>query len=112
MTGEKMPNCCKKHKGVKQGIISGLIAHSGCFAIIIFALIGVTAANSFFIKFLSNKYYIPIIFLVSFAIATFSAFIYIRRFEDKRVKNHWKYLSLLFASVILVNFFMIYYFQR
>lgn len=104
----EMPECCKPKKGIKAGLLSGIIPHSGCIAIILLALIGVTAANSFFIEFLSNKYYFIIIFAVSFFIASIAAFLYIRRFPDKRIKSHWRYLTALYSSVILINLVMIY----
>ncbi len=107
---QKMPECCKpKNKGITAGLLSGIIPHSGCIAIILFALAGVTAANSFFIKFISNKYYIPIIFAASLLIAALSAFFYIRRFEDKKIRSHWKYCSVLFSSMIIMNLIMVYF---
>ena len=107
---EKIPECCKpKKNGIKAGILSGIIPHSGCIAIILFSLLGITLFNGFFIKFLSNKYYIYILFAFSLFIATFAGFIYIRRFEDRKLKRHWRYLTILFSSVIVINLLMIYF---
>jgi len=108
MKQNKLPACCKPQKGIKAGILSGIIPHAGCILIIVLALIGVTAANSFFIKFLSYKYYIPLLFVISLFIASIAAFFYIRRFSDKRIKSHWKYLTILYVSVITINLIMIY----
>ena len=106
---EKIPGCCqKKSKGVKDGILSGIIPHAGCIAILLFAVLGGKIANSFFRKFLFNSYYLYIIFALSFVIAIISAFLYIRRFSDKRIKSHRKYLIVLFSSVIIINLLMIY----
>lgn len=106
---ENLPKCCKpKSKGIRTGLISGIIPHAGCIAIILFALLGVTVANSFFIKFLSNKYYIYVAFAVSLGIAAFAAFFYTRKFSDKRIKSHWRYISFLYTSVIAINLLMIY----
>ncbi|MEK6935605.1 MAG: hypothetical protein AABW67_02370 [Nanoarchaeota archaeon] len=106
---ENLPECCKpKSRGIKAGLISGIIPHSGCIAIILFALLGVTAANTFFIKFLSYKYYIPSLFVASFFIASVAAFFYTRRFPDRRIKSHWKYLAVLYSSIIIINLLMIY----
>jgi len=105
---EKIPECCKPHRGIKSGILAGIISHIGCIAIIVFALLGVGFANTFFKKFLFNSYYLYIVFAFSLAIATLAAFFYIKRFEDKRIKSHWKYLAFLYASVIAVNLLMIY----
>jgi len=106
---ESLPECCKpKNKGIKSGLISGIIPHSGCIAIILFALLGVTAANSFFKKFFFNSYYLYIVFILSFIIAGISAFFYIRRFPDRRIKSHWKYLAVLYSSIIIINLLMIY----
>ena len=106
---ENLPECCKpKSRGIKAGLILGIIPHSGCIAIILFALLGVTAANTFFIKFLSYKYYIPSLFVTSFFIASVAAFFYTRRFPDRRIKSHWKYLAVLYSSIIIINLLMIY----
>ncbi len=107
---QEMSECCKpRNKGIKSGVLAGIIPHAGCIAIIVFALLGVTVANSFFIRFLSNKYYIPVVFSISLLIAGVSAFFYTRRFQNRRIMSHWKYLSILFASVIIINLFMIYF---
>lgn len=104
----KIPECCKPHKGIKSGILSGILPHSGCIAIFLFAILGVTIANSFFIKLLANRYYLYIVFIVSLAIATIAAFFYIKRFEDKKISSHWRYFVVLYSSVIVINILMIY----
>ena len=105
---EKIPECCKPKKGIKEGFLAGTLPHLGCFVIILFAILGTTMANSFFKRFFFNKYYLPIIFALSLGIATFSAFLYIRKFSDKNIKKHWKYLTVLYLSVIIINLLMIY----
>ena len=105
---KKLPECCKKKSGIKSGLLAGIIPHAGCIAILLFAILGVTVANSFFRKFLFNSYYLYIVFALSFFIAIIAAFFYIRRFEDKRIKSHWKYLAVLFSSIIVINLIMIY----
>lgn len=108
-TNNGLPDCCKRKSGIKEGLLAGIIPHSGCIAIIIFALLGVTAANSFFKKYLFTQYYLYIIFGFSLTIAVISAFFYVRRFQDRNIKSHWKYLTILFSSVIAINIMMIYF---
>ncbi len=110
MRDKKLPECCRpKHgKAVRAGILSGLIPHTGCILILLFAIFGVTFANAFFKKFLFNSYYIYAVFGVSILIATIAGFFYIRRFSDRRLKSHWKYLIILYGSVIIINLLMIY----
>lgn len=105
---KKLPECCKRKSGIKSGLISGIIPHAGCIAILLFAILGVTIANSFFRKFLFNPYYLYIVSALSFFIAIIAAFFYIRRFEDKRIRSHWKYLAVLFSSVVIINLVMVY----
>lgn len=105
---EKIPECCKPKRGIKEGFLAGALPHIGCFAIILFAILGTTIANSFFKRFFFNYYYLPIIFALSLGIATFSAFLYIKKFSDKSIKRHWKYLAVLYSSVIIINLLMIY----
>ena len=110
----KIPDCCKPiccqkpGKGIASGIISGIIPHAGCIAIIILALFGATIANTFLRKFLFNSYYLYILFFISLAIATFFAFLYKRRFKGTRIRDHWKYFTFLYSSVIIINLAMIY----
>jgi len=106
---KNLPECCRKKSGVKEGILAGIVPHAGCIAIILFALLGVTAFNGFFKKYLFGTYYLYLVFAFSFLIAIISAFFYIRRFPDRRLKTHWKYLSVLFSSIIIVNLIVVYF---
>ena len=104
-------DCCdekekKESKGFLSGILYGLIPHTGCIAFIVFTIIGVTAATSFFRPLLMNAYFFYILILVSFLFATLSAGIYLKKrdlFSFGGVKKKWRYLSVLYGTSIGIN---------
>ncbi len=109
----------KNKSYIKQGIFYGLIPHIGCIAFIIASLLGVTLAVQLFKPLLLNPYFFYILILISFAFATVSAFIYLKRqgfitfnktkdlleisFSPGVIKRKWKYLSTLYGTTIGVN---------
>ena len=118
------PNCCKKtnkseNTGALAGIMYGLIPHSGCIAFIIFTILGVTAATTFFKPLLLNPYFFYILILLSFVLATISAIVYLKKqgfitfsrnknklevnFSSGLIKSKWKYLSILYGTTIFTN---------
>jgi copper chaperone CopZ len=118
------PNCCKKankneNTGFLAGLVYGLIPHSGCIAFIIFTVLGVTAATTFFKPLLLNPYFFYILILLSFVLATISAIIYLKKqgfitfdrnknklevnFSSGLIKRKWKYLSILYGTTISTN---------
>lgn len=108
--------CCKaaKKKGVKAGIINGLIPHIGCIAFVIFAAIGATAAASFVKPLLLSSYLFYGLIALSLLFATISAVFYLKRNNSlslEGVKSNKSYLSILYGTTIAVNllfFFVIF----
>lgn len=98
----------EERKGLLHGIASALIPHIGCIAIIFFALTGITAGSVFFKKFLLVKWIFPAMVLLSLAIATLSAVLYLRRDCCQTRRSKIKYITFLFGSVLIVNIFMLF----
>ena len=101
------PACCRKDhkKGILQGIGYGLIPHAGCIAFIIFAILGVTTATALFKPLLMSAYFFYILIALSLVFATISAMIYLKR-NGGTAKQHWKYLSILYGTTMIVNLLM------
>ena len=107
---EEKPDCCqstkKENKGILSGLIYGLIPHTGCIAFILFTILGVTTATTFFKPLLLNAYFFYILIGLSFVFATISAAIYLRKhrlFHLDGLKRKWKYLSMLYGTTIGIN---------
>lgn len=104
-------NCCQKNeqkesKGLKSGIIYGLIPHAGCIAFIIASVLGVTASTELFKPLLLNPYFFYILVVLSFTFATISSAIYLRKnglLSSNGIKRKWKYLSTMYGSTIGIN---------
>lgn len=97
--------CCKK-SGAKEGLIYGLIPHIGCIAFIIFSVLGVTTAASFFKPLLLNPYFFHILIGMSFVFATLSAIIYLKKYgmlSSEGVRKKSRYLTILYGTTIAVN---------
>jgi len=106
-------SCCvpsgKKGKGILNGIIYSLIPHTFCIAFIVFSIIGSVAATALFKSFLVIPYFFTFLVVASFLLATFSAFIYLKRnnclcFSGIKIK--WRYLVTLYSTMILINLAM------
>lgn len=97
----------KSKKGsLKQGIVYGLIPHTGCIAFIIASILGVTAATEFFKPLLLNPYFFYILIGLSFTFATISSAFYLRKnglLSSLGIKRKWKYLSTMYGSTIGIN---------
>ena len=118
MENENLPKCCrhknKEGKGLKQGIIYGLVPHIGCIAFIIFSVLGVTVAASVFKPLLSSKYLFYGLMALSLLFATVSALFYLKKqgllsFKGIRIRKN--YLLTLYGATLLVNllfFFVIF----
>lgn len=106
--------CCvtAKHNpnsGILSGILYGLIPHTFCIAFILFSTIGAVTATVFFKKFLLIPYFSYFLVLISLLLATISSMIYLKRTNClciSGIKSKWKYITILYATTILVNLFM------
>lgn len=109
----------KEKSAIKQGIIYGLIPHTGCIVFIIASVLGVAVATQLFKPLLLNPYFFYILILISFIFATISAIIYMKKqgfitfnkgeggleigFSPKGIKRKWKYLLTLYGTTVGIN---------
>lgn len=92
--------------GILKGVLYGLVPHIGCIGFLIFSILGVTAATSFFKPLLMNPHFFYILIVMSLLFATASAAIYLKRngmFSFLGIKKKWKYLSVMYGTTIAVN---------
>ncbi|MFZ2390405.1 MAG: hypothetical protein WAW15_01115 [Minisyncoccales bacterium] len=115
MNQETKNNCCENKKegnGLKEGIIYAIAPHTFCILFIVFSLFGSIIGMSFIKGFLMNKNAFLIIFIASIFFAVLSAFLYLKRcnlLSFDGMKRKWKYLSILFGTIIAVNFLFFFY---
>jgi copper chaperone CopZ len=104
---------------VKEGILLGLLPHTGCIAFTLFSIFGVTAATQLFRPLLLNPYFFYILIGISFVFATISALIYLKnqglinlskadgklKFDvaNGLLQRKWKYLSTLYGTTVAIN---------
>lgn len=91
---------------LKRGVVYGILPHSFCIAFIVFSIIGATALTSLLKPFMLNVYFFPLLIILSFALATVSAIIYLKRKNNLSYNGTLKnknYLLILYTSVITVN---------
>ncbi len=91
--------------GLKNGIISAVIPHVGCIAFIVATLLGISAGSVFLKKFILASWSFPVLFFLSFLLASISSLLYFKR---NCCENKTKYISILLGSVILVNGLLFY----
>jgi hypothetical protein len=108
-------NCCikpKNNKGLLSGLLYGLLPHTFCIAFVVFSVIGAVSLTAIFKKILLVPYFFQILVVLSFAMATISAVIYLKRNSclcGSGIKKKWKYLTILYGLTIFVNIFMFSY---
>lgn len=109
----------KSSSTIKQGIIYGLLPHTGCIAFIVASVLGVTFATQLFKPLLLNPYFFYILIAISFVFATVSAIVYLKKqgfinfnrgkagselnFSSGIIKRKWKYISTLYGTTIGIN---------
>lgn len=93
------------NKGLLGSILLSIIPHMGCIMVIIFTLIGITVGNVFLKNILSAKWFAPSMVALSFIFAGSASFFYLRK---KCCVNKARYLLVLFVSVLIVNFLLLY----
>jgi hypothetical protein len=91
--------------GLKNGIISAIVPHIGCIAFITLTLLGVSAGSVFLKKFILASWSFPVLFFLSFLLASISSLFY---FKKNCCENKTKYISILLGSVIMVNGLLFY----
>jgi hypothetical protein len=104
----------KRPNGMLEGIVYGLIPHTGCVAFILFAILGATTMSALFQPLLMSKSLFYGLMLMSFAFATLSAIIYLNKrglLSAQGMAKSKGYLSVLYGTTIGVNllfFFVIF----
>jgi len=119
---EQKNECCetrkdsedKKPNGLLEGIIYGLVPHTGCIAFVLFAIVGATTMSALFQPLLMSRNLFYGLILLSFAFATLSATIYLNKrglLSAGGIAKAKGYLSVLYGTTAVVNllfFFVIF----
>lgn len=108
---EKLPSCCQsnaqnsgKAKGIRQGILFGLIPHAGCIAFVLASVLGVGVAASFFRPLLMKSYFFYGMIVLSLIFASVSAMFYLRKHGGlQTARYHKRYLAILYGSTIGIS---------
>jgi len=96
----------KQTNGILQGVFYALVPHTMCIAFLIGSIFGVTLLMQFFKPLLMNRYFFYILIAISFAFATLSALLYLRKnglLSALGAKRKWKYLTGMYGSTIGIN---------
>lgn len=109
----------EKKQGFWIGLVYGLVPHIGCIAFIVFTVLGVTTATTFFKPLLMNRYFFHILVGLSIVFATISAIFYFKKqgfivlsktgdglelsFIRGGLKRKWKYLLTLYGTTVGIN---------
>ena len=115
----------KSGASLKQGIIYGLLPHTGCIAFIVATVLGVTVATELFKPLLMNPYFFYILIAISFIFATISVFFYLKNqgfigikltdgkmefdFASNILQRKWKYLSTMYGTTIGINLLLFFF---
>jgi copper ion binding protein len=102
----------KSKNSLLQGIVYGLVPHTGCIAFIVASIVGATTAMNVFKPLLMNPYFFHILIVISLVFATVSSVVYLRKnriLSLPGVKRKWRYLSVMYSSTVGINllFFMV-----
>jgi len=102
--------CCavqeKNSKGFLKGLLYGVFPHTFCIGFILFSVIGSVTATAFLQQVLIIPYFLTFLVAISFLVAIISAILYLKKIGclcASGVKRKWKYLAVLFSTIILVN---------
>jgi copper chaperone CopZ len=105
-------DCCKNNNGKKtgkgffSGILYGILPHTFCILFIIFTVLGTTAFSVVLRPLMLKSYFFYVLISLSFVLAAVSAVIYLKKIGELSfagIKRKWKYLSVLFGTMIAVN---------
>jgi len=119
MEKENHPSCCstqpkKETNSFWQGLMYGLIPHTGCILFIIASVLGATVLMQFFKPLLMSRYIFHALIGVSVGFATLSSVFYLKRkrmLSWNGIKRKKSYLSIMYGSTIGINlilFFLIF----
>lgn len=110
----KNDTCCVKTKTIEgnnivRAIGYSILPHTFCIAFILFSVIGAVSATAFLKNFLIIPYFFEFLMGVSLLLATISGAIYLKRANClcfSGIKTKWKYITILYFTMILVNVMM------
>jgi hypothetical protein len=110
-----MENCCQTNGQPRRsyllGLLFGLAPHAFCLAFLIFSLIGAASAAAAMKKFLLLPYFFFLLIAVSLLFATLAAWLYLKKNNclcRQGLKNHRRYLLILYSTIIAVNLLLVY----
>jgi len=110
-----MKNCCSgekiKNRGLKKGLLYGLIPHTFCIIFFILTISGAAGGAAIAKKFLLIPNFFLFLTIASLLFASLAAFFYLRRkccCNTSGIKKQWKYLSSLYLTTIVINILMAY----
>ena len=102
--------CCKKeekkNRGVLNGILYGLTAHSFCILFIVLTILGATTLTTILRPLFMSRYFFHILVLIAAIFATISALLYLRRnnkFSLLGIKEKRNYLFILYGTTVAIN---------
>ena len=104
-------DCCtnkteERKGGFLKGLGYGLMPHIFCIAFVVFTVLGSTVATTLLRPLMLNSYFFYLLIALSFAFATISAIIYLKRdgtLSFMGMKRKWKYLTILYGTTVSVN---------
>jgi copper chaperone CopZ len=104
----------KKPNNLRQGLMYGLLPHTGCILFLIGSVLGATVLMNVAKPLLMNRYFFHILIGISIGFATLSSVIYLRKngfLSLQGARKKWRYLLTMYGSTIGINvllFFVIF----
>jgi hypothetical protein len=103
-------DCCKKeekkNKGILNGILYGLTAHSFCILFILLTVLGATTLTTILRPLFMSRYFFHVLILIAVIFATVSALLYLKRNNKLSllgIKEKKNYLFILYGTTIAIN---------
>jgi hypothetical protein len=112
-----MKDCCQPaeennhKKGLRTGILSGILPHSFCILFILFSVLGATGATALIKNFLIIPHFFFLLVVISLLFTTASAILYLHKANSlslAKIKTKWKYLTILYTTTIATNLIIIF----
>ena len=106
-------NCCKKgekkNRGILNGILYGLTAHSFCILFIVLTILGATTLTTVLRPLFMSRYFFHFLVLIAIVFATISASLYLKRNNKlslSGIKEKRNYLFILYGTTVAINLFL------
>ncbi|MFW5852655.1 MAG: heavy-metal-associated domain-containing protein [Nanoarchaeota archaeon] len=104
----------KKKSNFFEGLVYGLIPHTGCIAFIVASVLGVTVLMNLFRPLLMDRNIFYYLIGLSVVFATVSSALYLRKnglLSRDGIAKKWKYLSTMYGTTVGINivlFFLVF----